>query len=412
MTRALVGRARRLVREIRNRFTPRRFPALYDVNGVGNGPSIGRALMIYLAKPFLTPPESAWFNGHQNRRHNIIIAHLLGEFGYIVDVVDAADVRRHKFETKRKYDVIVSVRHEADFFGSPSTRGALRIFFATTIDHTVHNRNLRRRHEMLRRRRGSEIWMRRSYSEKMPFVAAADAIIGVGTPAILDTWSATSKAPKYAVNNNYHSGTSFSFEAKDFAAARKNFFFLASGSQVQKGLDLLLEIFPRHPELSLYVCSGFSSEEDFCALYRKELFQTPNIHPIGWIRINSPELCELVEKCACIVYPTCSEGQSGSVVQCMYAGLIPLVTPEAGVDVEGFGITFAEDSLEEIERVILQIASLPETWHRERSRKTHAVAAERHSEAAFVAGWREFFGEVLPRTRTASPEGRRSKVMW
>jgi len=392
-----VRRVRGLARRVRRRLTPRRFPTLYDVNGIGNGSNTGRALLIYKAEPFLTPRDSDWFLGHQNRRRSINLAQLLGEFGYIVDVTDVDDVGKRKFRPERRYDVILSGRIETAYLDTPLTRNARRLYLATTAEHVAHNRNLRRRHELLRQRRGCGIPPRRNYPERMPFVASAHAIIGVGNAATVDTWQRASNAKRYPFNNSGFADTRFIFEAKDFASARKRFLFLASGSQVQKGLDLLLEIFPRHPELSLFVCSGFDREPEFCDCYRAELFETPNIHPVGWVRINGAEFYELIEKCAFIVSPSCSEGQAGSVVHGMNAGLIPLVTRETGVDVDEFGMTFVDDGIEEIEKLILQSASMPESELRERCRKTRAVAEVRHSEAAFMARWREILREVLAR---------------
>jgi glycosyltransferase involved in cell wall biosynthesis len=157
----------------------------------------------------------------------------------------------------------------------------------------------------------------------------------------------------------------------------------------------LLEIFPKYPDLHLYICSEFAKEADFCSCYHKELHETPNIHPIGWITVNGPKYDELVKKCAFVIHPTCSEGQPGSVVQCMYSGLIPLVTKETGIDTEDFGITFEGDGLEEIERVILEVSRQPESWHRERSIRTRKVSEKKYSEDAFMERWRNMLGEIL-----------------
>jgi glycosyltransferase involved in cell wall biosynthesis len=163
---------------------------------------------------------------------------------------------------------------------------------------------------------------------------------------------------------------------------------------MQKGLDLLLEVFPKHPDLHLYVCSTFSQEPDFCECYRRELFETPNVHPVGWVEVCSPQFCQLIERCGAVIHPTCSEGQAGSVVQCMHAGLTPIVTREAGIDVENFGVLLADDHLETIERAVLDFARRPADWHRSRSLLTRHVAAEKYSETAFVRRWTEILTEV------------------
>ena len=340
----------------------------------------------------MLPADAPEMLNHQNLRRCRRIAALLGDFGYIVDV---ADVHTRKIKSDSEYDLVLKDRVRLEHV-EPARTGMVRIVLATTTNHVIHNRNLRRRHELLFQRRGRRIRPRRIYKEEMPFAAEADAIVGVGNECTLHSWREVSKAPVYPFNNFGFPHTQFIFESKDFSKARKSFLYFASGSQVQKGLDFLLEIFPHLPELDLYICSGYGKETDFCSLYRKELFETPNIHPLGWIKVNGPEFYDLITRCAYIIHPSCADGQAGAVIQCMYAGLIPLVTKEAGVDTEDFGVTFSDDSLNEIQKVIEQVASLPEEWHREHSLKTRKVAEEKYSEAAFTMRFREILTEVLP----------------
>ena len=79
----------------------------------------------------------------------------------------------------------------------------------------------------------------------------------------------------------------------------------------------------------------------------------------------------------------------------MYSGLIPLVTKETGIDTEDFGMTFENDGLEEIERVILEVSRMPESWHREHSIKSRKVSEKKYSEDAFMERWRNMLGEIL-----------------
>jgi glycosyltransferase involved in cell wall biosynthesis len=382
------------LRGVRSRFRKRqRYPILFNVNGADESTHHKRALIVYLAKAFMLPPDAPEILNHQKFRRSRQIAALLGDFGYVVDV---ADVSTRKIKSDREYDLVMKDRVKLEHV-EPARNGTVRIVLATTTNHVVHNRNLRRRHELLFWRRGRRIRPRRIYKEEMPFAAEADAIIGVGNEYTLGSWREVSKAPIYPFNNFGFPHTQFIFKSKDFSKARKSFLFFASGSQVQKGLDLVLEIFPRLPELHLYICSGYRKETDFCSLYRKELFETPNIHPRGWVQTDSPEFYDLVARCAYVIHPSCSDGQAGAVVQCMYAGLIPLVTKEVGVDTEDFGVTFSDDSVSAIEKEIMRVAALPEEWHREHSLKTRKVAEEKYSETAFIMRLREIMTEVLPR---------------
>src|SRR6185369_12031385 len=102
-----------------------------------------------------------------------------------------------------------------------------------------------------------------------------------------------------------------------------------------------------------------------------------------------------------VIHPSCSEGQPGSVVHCMHSGLIPLVTREAGIDTGDFGVTFADDSLDEIEQVILDVSRRPSEWLRQRSEATRRSASEDYSEDAFARRWRSIVSEILAR-RTAA----------
>src|SRR5262249_32872612 len=193
---------------------------------------------------------------------------------------------------------------------------------------------------------------RRVYGERMPAVVSSHAIVGVGNRFTMGTWARTFDGPIHTFETHGVPSPESVIESKDFARARRNFLFFASGTQTQKGLDLLLEGFPRFPDLHLYVCSGFADEPDFCACYRRELFETANVHPVGWVSVNGPEFLELARICAYVIYPTCSDGQAGAVVQAMHAGLVPLVTPESGIDTEDFGVTLADDSLDGIARLL------------------------------------------------------------
>ena len=364
------------------------YTVIHNANGSDESNYHKRALLIYIVKPFLLEGGSPKLLRHQNSKQCRQIATVLDELGYIVDAVD---VRDRRFRPSKNYNLVICNR----VTDTPLTKDAIRIYLATTLYHTLHNKNLRRRHDILYKRRRCRVELRRIYSEKMPYVMKSHAIVGFGNEFIMSTWKEAFKVPTYPFNNYGFKETEFPLASKDFSIARKNFLFFASKSQMQKGLDLLLEIFPRHPGLHLYICSEFKSEADFCTCYHKELYETPNIHPMGWVRVNSPQYNELVRQCAYVIHPTCSDGQPGSVVQCMHSGLIPLVTREAGINTEDFGITFSDDSLEEIQRVILEVSQLPENWHREHSIRTRKVAEDKYSEEAFVERWRNMLTQIL-----------------
>ncbi len=368
------------------------YPVIYNANKVNEEDFNKRALLIYLFKPFLLKEDDPKFLYHQNMKQCKQITAVLGEFGYVVDVVDVKDMR---FKLSEDYNLIISHRVNLNGMETLLRKDVIKIYLSTGMNHVVYNKNIRRRYESLYKRRNCRVKIRQLNTGNMPYVLNANAIIGFGNEFTTNTWKEIFKRPIYSFNNYGFQTTKFYGETKDFSIARKNFLFFGSGEQVRKGLDLLLEIFPKHPNLDFFICSSVENERDFCKCYHKELYKTPNIHPIGRIRVNGTTFYELVQKSAYVILPTCGEGQPGSVVQCMYAGLIPIVTKEAGIDTEDFGITFANDSLEEIEKTIIELSELQEGWHKKHSYRTREVAVEKFSENAFIDRWREIMNEIL-----------------
>ncbi len=49
--------------------------------------------------------------------------------------------------------------------------------------------------------------------------------------------------------------------------------------------------------------------------FHRELYETPNIEAIGWVDVGSERFREIANGCAALIYPSCSEGQAGSVEQ-------------------------------------------------------------------------------------------------
>jgi glycosyltransferase involved in cell wall biosynthesis len=368
------------------------YPVLYNVNNSSELTHKKRALLIYLVTPFLLKDNAPIFLNHQNFKQCKQIAAILGDFGFIVDIADYQDRR---FKHDRNYDLIISHRvnfNVADTWG----KNAIKIYLSAGLNHITSNRNVLRRYANFRKRRQIPIKLRDIYEEEMPYVKAANGIIGFGNDFAMNTWRIIFKGPIFPFYNYaFVTENQLKARSKDFSVARKNYFFFASGSQIRKGLDLLLEVFPKHPDLHLFICSSFKKETDFCRCYFTELYKTANIHPIGWVRVGSPNYFYLVGKCAFVILPSCSEGHPGSVVQCMAEGLIPIVTKEAGIDTDDFGITLIDDSLGEIEQTIVNLSEKPIDWLIKHSMRTKEIAEIFFSEEAFLQRWRDITRLIL-----------------
>jgi glycosyltransferase involved in cell wall biosynthesis len=364
------------------------YPFIRNANRAIERAGQKRALFVFLSEPFIMKPSSPRFHNHQNLKQSLHIAHALGDAGFVVDVVD---VNSNRPLPSEQYDLLLN--HRSDLVADNLLReGGKKVYLATGMNHEIYNRNLLARYSRLNTRRKCNMLPKNLNEDRMSFVREADAVAGFGNAYTAGSWSSVTHAPVMPFNNygTFEDG----FVVRDWNSANRNFLFYAGRLQIVRGLDLLLEIFPRHPELHLYICSGFKHEEDFCRCYRKELFETSNIHPVGLVSKRERRFFEIVQRCGFVILPSCSDCQPGSVIEGMHAGLIPLVTRETGLDVEEAGVVLKGDSEKEIEEAILNIAAQDKSWLVEGSRKSHELAAEKYSEAVFVARWRNIAQEL------------------
>ena len=312
------------------------------------------------------------------------MAKVIGSFGYNVDVVNYADDRAVS-RIKDKYDLIVDIRvRPAGFWSANMNEGCKTVVYLTGSSPEFAYERERERLADLERRRGVKLKVRRTNWNLNPEVSIqlekADAVWFIGNEYNLRTFSNYRLPPVSLIRNN---GYSFTWLKKDIVRDKRNFLFFASSGQVHKGLDLLLEIFGREGfEYNLYICSIFMDEEDFCEAYKHELFERPNIFPVGWVDINGPAFREVTEICAYTLMPSCSEGCAGSVLTAMSAGVIPIISRECGVD--GESVVYLPDCrIETIEQYIKEYAEKPDEWIRERSRQCVEDINTLYSEECF-----------------------------
>jgi glycosyltransferase involved in cell wall biosynthesis len=367
------------------------YPFIANANKVNESEYSKRALLVYVTKAFMIKDDDPLFYGHQNFKQCRNIATVLDELGYVVDVAHFLDVR---FRPRRKYDLLINHRVSLGLLENGLRAGTRKVYLASGMNHIRRNAIIREAYAQLANRRGCKLRMPVPHPEDMPFVTMADAIVGFGNAYTTGSWADVFDRAIYPFNNYGWSSTPSSILLKDFESSRRSFIFFASGPQVRKGLDLLLDVFPRFPDLHLFVCSPFESEPDFCACYQKELYGSPNVHPIGWVSVNSGEFNDLMAKCAFVIHPAREEGQPGSVVQCMYAGLIPLVSLESGIDTEDFGITFRENTLAQISDVIQHVSNCSTETLLGMSQNTRNACEAKFSEASFISRWKSILTEI------------------
>jgi hypothetical protein len=103
------------------------------------------------------------------------------------------------------------------------------------------------------------------------------------------------------------------------------------------------------------------------------------------------------------VYPSCSEGQSGAVLTCLHAGLIPIMSCESGVDAGDFGKVLTTSTVPEIRDAVRDVAARPAAMLEKQARSAWEFANAHHTIDAFSTRYRQVILEILASRGMARP---------
>ena len=347
---------------------------IYNVN---NADCSKRCLLVYLTAPFRQKVIS---EAHQNFWQCKEMARIIGEHGFIVDVVDYEDkYARLKYD----YDLVVGLipRNVEKFYNGRLKKGAIRIAYLTSMNLTVTSGNEEERIANLYRRKGVHLRPRRFSGAIQKEIESFDAVWYIGYSHNYHSYDCFAMPPVYYIKNN---GYTFDWAETVVKRNPKKFVFFGSLGAVHKGLDLLLEVFSKMAtDCTLYVCSGYEDEEDFCNLYYKELYETPNIIPMGFVDIKSEKFKEMISACAYTILPSCAEGCAGSILTVMSGGLIPIVSDVCGFD-EDEAIVLPNCSIETIAAYVREYSKKDESWILENSRKSVEIVKSNYGKESFL----------------------------
>jgi glycosyltransferase involved in cell wall biosynthesis len=360
------------------------------------GKNSGRVLLCHSLLPFLLAEGDPLMYRHTGHWRGLQMAKTFVELNYSVDVID---LHNQAFIPKESYSCFVDFYVKLERIAPLINTDCLRIRHIETAHWLFQNAAEYERLGKLKERRGACLKPRR---QLIPHWGIQHSDCGViqGNDFTCSTYGFANKS-LYRVPTP----ASLVFEwpqEKDWEACRKNFLWFGGSGLVHKGLDLTLEAFKEMPDYHLTVCGPIESEEDFRQAYYKELFQTPNIETVGWVDIRSQRFGEIVNNCIALVHPTCSEGQSGAVVTCLQASMIPVISYQTGVDVNDFGFIMKDCSVERIKDSVRMIADLPAQELKERARKAWEFARANHTREKFAEEYRKAVVDII----TAHPRSR------
>lgn len=279
-------------------------------------------LISYITFPFYKP-----YMSHTNSFEALTAAKVFNELEYNVDII----LYDKKVNNLKKYDVVYGF---GDIFEQliNENLNPIMIYYGTGM-HVCHQntKTLERMNDVYEKK---GVWLPqsiryvpKSYSYQ---TTIAHAIIALGNDVCAESYRKHNNISKiYSLQAPYFHTIKNNLINERKESSKNKFLWFGSSGLTHKGLDLCLEYFKLNRNLELHICGNIYIEKDFIKAYHDELFETENIFTHGFVDINTENFKEILLTCSFVIFPSCSEGGSPSVVTCVgNGGLIPIVTKE------------------------------------------------------------------------------------
>jgi glycosyltransferase involved in cell wall biosynthesis len=354
----------------------------------------GTVLLAHRLDAVLLPAGHPRLNEHNQFREVVAIIEALVERGYAVDAVRHRGLRP---PPRTDYDLFLGVRTSFDALSGRLDPGCIKVLHIDTTHWLFNNHASLGRSVEVQRARGVTP-ERDIVIERNDGIETADYALMPGNDFVYDTF-AYAGTPVFEIVNP--AIAIHPWREKDFDACRRRFLWLGSRGLAHKGLGRTLDAFGGLSDHHLTVCGPLDEEPRFCEAYRRELKQCPNIRPLGWVDVTADAFSDLANATLAHILPSCAEAQAGSTINCMAAGLIPMVSREVGMDVDpSFGVLLEDDSPRGIREAVRELARRPAAELRAMSRRAWEIATTRHS----IETYKSVVGGVLERIMTGHPD--------
>jgi glycosyltransferase involved in cell wall biosynthesis len=357
------------------------------------------ALVSYVIEPFLLEPGTPVPNNHTNHWESLQMARTLLDLGFGVDVIS---YRNTTFAPRKEYSLFIGARTNFSRIAAQLGPGCIKVAHLDTAHWLVNNANAYQRALAIKCRTHSVIDLPRKVVEPNWAIESADYATILGNGFTENTYRYAGK-PIFRLPLPTCQVFDW-LDDKDFDASRRRFVWFGSDGLVHKGLDLALEAFAGMDDFELVVCGPISADRRFVQAYRRELYELPNIRTVDWVDIAGEQFREIVRTSTAVVYPSCSEGGGGSVITCMQAGLIPVVTTEASVDVDPrFGVVLTDDSVEGIRMAVRMLSERPEEELRAMAHAAWRTARNTYTRERYSKAFRHVIEGILERHCEPAP---------
>ncbi len=337
---------------------------------------IGHAALYFKTDPFFLKRTATQYH-HVNFWEALEIVKILNKLGYWVDVFDrTVDFNKQKIEDK--YDIFVGISAGMSGKSFPQIasrlKKALKIAFVSSQDPEIFNSAVLKRYENFKiRHKDINLPMvgLKTNLDMREIINNTDAIFCEGENVTISQYQKYNK-PIYQIF--VPSSPKIVFNLPECYYRKNNkFLYFGSNRNILKGLDILIETFVDLPELELYICTP-ANEPDFNKVYEDRLRKVNNIHWIGFVEVGGKKFEKLTRQCAFVTLLSCSDSMATSITSCMRKGMIPVITPETDINIEGFGFLITDLNIESVKQKFISISKISIEDRVKRSLKSYLVS--------------------------------------
>jgi len=346
-------------------------------------------LLSYITHPFRIKSDDPAFYSHTNTWECLQIAKTWLNYGYNVDIIDW---NNNRFIPKKDYAVFIDIHSNMERLAPLMREDCQKILHITGAHWLFQNNAEYSRLLSLQKRKNITLVPRRT-AQPSRGIENADCATILGNEFTQGTFAYSGK-PLYPIPLSTTVQFPF-FENKEFDKIRNNFLWFGGSGMVHKGLDLVLDTFSELQDYHLTVCGPIKGESDFEKAYHKELYNTANIQTLGKIDVRNHLFLKICKENVALIYPSCSEGGGGSVITCLHAGMIPIISYESSVNINDFGIILRNCSIDEIAESIKTISNKPKQELEQMSNISWQYARKNHTRDIFSESYDQFVNKMV-----------------
>lgn len=344
------------------------------------------ALISYIVYPFIYGIQ----NYHSNSRECFVIAEILKELEFNVDIIDWNNTT---YRPIKQYDLVIDNHNNLERLLPFLKTNTKKIFHATNANWLYQNWVEYGRYYEFFIQTGVSIAPTRqmSFANSVEF---CDFISMFGNEFTKSTYGrhggkvhqlpmSVTTTPELHVEKN-------------FSLAKSKFVWINSHGALLKGLDIVIAAFAMLPHLEIYICGDLNRDARFRDAINFQLSKATNVKIAGWTDVESESFKEITSKCAWVLSTSFSEGGGGSTLNCMAKGLIPVITRTVSLTLpENTGFYLENNNIPELAALLTEISSLEDSELRKMSKNAHTFVLNNHTIQNFKDSYKAFLIKVL-----------------